>query len=158
MSLEAVASHAGVGKAAIYRRYRDKADLVAAALGDLRDPGPVPDTGDAREELAVLVRRVRRTIDAAGLAMLGTLLSEEAENPALLEGFRERVIGPGRAIGREVLERAQARGELRAGADLELALDMLAGSHLARQVAGVPVPRDWAERVAEAVWRSVADA
>jgi AcrR family transcriptional regulator len=156
MSVESVAAEARVGKAAIYRRYRDKADLAVAALVALREVGEVPDSGDTRADLAELVRRLRRTFDGVGMPLIGTLLAEERRNPELLERFRERAVASGRAQGRAVLSRARERGELRPGADLELALDMLAGSYIARHLAGRRAGRDWAERVADAVVRSVA--
>jgi AcrR family transcriptional regulator len=155
-SIEAVAAEAGVGKAAIYRRYRDKVDLAAAALASLRDAGEVPDSGDGPRDLAELLRRLRGALDAAGMGMVGTLLVQEPHAPELLDRFRERAIGPGRAQGRAVLERAREIGELRADADVELALDMLAGSIFARHLAGGGYPPGWEQRVAEAVWRSVA--
>jgi AcrR family transcriptional regulator len=156
MSVDGVAAEARVGKAAIYRRYRDKADLAVAALVALRDIGEVPDTGDTRADLTELARRLRRALDGVGMPMIGTLLAEERRNPELLEGFRARAIADGRAQGRAVLARARERGELRPDADLELALDMLAGSYIARHLAGRRAGRDWAARAADAVVRSVA--
>jgi AcrR family transcriptional regulator len=156
MSIEGVATAAGVGKAAIYRRYRDKADLAAAAVAALRDAGEVPDSGDARADLAELLRRLRAAIEFAGFSVLGTMLVEERNHPVLLERFRERAIGPGRDQGRAVLERARERGELRPDADIDLALDMLAGSYFARHLAGIRYPRDWEKRVVDALWRSIA--
>lgn len=156
MSIERVAAEAGVGKTAIYRRYADKGDLLAAALVAVRDIAPVPDSGDSRADLVELIERVRAALEAAGMSMVGTLLVEEKHNPMLLERFRERAIRPGRAQGRAVLERARARGELRPDADIELALDMVAGSYFARHLVGGGFPDDWSDRIGDAVWRSVA--
>lgn len=155
-SIETVATHAGVGKATIYRRYGGKAELVGAALGKLRDDGGRPPTGDPRADLADLLRRVRAAVEEAGMTMVGTLMAAEHENPELLEQFRAHAVGPGRDQARAILERARDEGRLREGADTELAIDMLVGPLFARKVAGVRFPRDWVDRVVEALWRSIA--
>jgi AcrR family transcriptional regulator len=108
MSVDAVAAEAGVGKAAIYRRYRDKADLAVAALVALREIGEVPDSGDTRKDLAELARRLRRAFDGVGMTMIGTLLAEERRNPELMERFRERAIGAG--AGRSDPRAREGRG------------------------------------------------
>ena len=51
MSVDRVAAEAGVSKAAIYLRYRGKADLATAALAHLREGGQRPPTGDLRADL-----------------------------------------------------------------------------------------------------------
>ena len=51
MSMEAVASRAGVGKPAIYRRFRDKAELVATVIDTQLPQLELPDAGDARHRL-----------------------------------------------------------------------------------------------------------
>src|SRR3954471_17407993 len=48
MSREGVAVAAGVGKPAIYRRYRNKAELVAAAIRSILPNIDAPDTGSTR--------------------------------------------------------------------------------------------------------------
>src|SRR5256885_15798832 len=54
--MDDVADRAGVGKAAIYRRYRSKADLVRAVIAALVSEIAVPDTGSTREDLLALMR------------------------------------------------------------------------------------------------------
>src|SRR5450631_2534200 len=56
LSIESVAGRAGVGKATIYRRYPDKATLVAAAVEHRAPWSPPPATGDLG---AVLLARAR---------------------------------------------------------------------------------------------------
>jgi AcrR family transcriptional regulator len=156
MSMEAVAAEAGVGKAAIYRRYAGKTDLAAATLAGVRGVDETPDSGDPRADLVEHLRSFRRAVDAAGMSLVGTLLVEQERTPELLQDFRERAIRPNRGRAHAILERARERGELRAGADLELALDMLAGALFARHLTGAAFPRDWEKRAVDAVWRSIA--
>lgn len=51
MTIEAVAQAAGVGKPAIYRRFSDKASLVADVISRQLPVLEPPDLGDARAEL-----------------------------------------------------------------------------------------------------------
>src|SRR5687767_7593273 len=50
-SMEAIAREAGVGKPAVYRRFRTKAELVAAAFASVLQPVEPPDRGDTRREI-----------------------------------------------------------------------------------------------------------
>src|SRR4051812_7755586 len=51
MSIAQVAEQARVGRPAIYRRYRDKSELVAAVLADKQSRTQPIDTGSARGDL-----------------------------------------------------------------------------------------------------------
>ena len=86
MSIEGVASAAGVGKTAIYRRFPSKAELAAAAIGSLRESwGPLPDTGSARSDIVEMLTKVQATLaHGLGFAIFGALLVEERRNPELL--------------------------------------------------------------------------
>ncbi len=101
MSIERVASEAGVGKTTIYRRYSSKEEL-AAAVGTLKDDlGPPPDTGDARADMVEMLAQNQAALERGpGFAMIGALLVEERRNPKLFELFRERIIRPRSAINR----------------------------------------------------------
>jgi AcrR family transcriptional regulator len=144
MSVDAVAARAGVSKPTVYLRHPTKADLATAAIASLRaDPRPPP-TGDVRADLVAQLRLFRRGIGrAGGMALLGTVLAEAEQTPELLALFRERLVAPRRRELLAVLEAARDRGELRDGADLRAAVQMLVGAWYAQELAGDPVPRDW---------------
>ncbi|OXM59170.1 TetR family transcriptional regulator [Amycolatopsis vastitatis] len=135
MSMDAVARRAGVGKAAVYRRWPSKQamliDLVEAAI--LRNLPEVPDTGslagDVRGFLDVIVGqaadpRVRR------IAL--DVLVETTRIPELAAALHDVVDRPRRTAAALVLTRAIARGELPADVDLELGLDVLISPLLLR--------------------------
>jgi AcrR family transcriptional regulator len=153
MSMESVADAAGVGKTTIYRRYRDKADLVTAVIAAIRDADGVPDSGDARADVLNLLRGfVRGKEQVQSMRLLGTLWAEQERNPDLLRLFRERVIKPRRAMLVEALRRGQERGELHDDFDPTLVVEMMIGAHFARQFGGRPFPRDWAGQVVDTIW------
>lgn len=56
--------------------------------------------------------------------------------------YGERVIGPRRAALARALHRGIARGELPAGTDVELAIDLLVGGFLLRRLTGRLRPSD----------------
>jgi hypothetical protein len=88
--------------------------------------------------------------------MIGTLLVEERRTPGLIALFRERIVRPRRAMLRAALEAGRNRGEVRADADIEAAVNMLVGSLYARYLSGEPIPADWARRVAATALAGVA--
>jgi AcrR family transcriptional regulator len=154
LSMEHVAADAGVGKATVYRRYRNKADLASAALAMVsaaRFAPPVPD--DTREALVEHLRLFETGIATVGIGALGSLLDER--DPEALELHRERTIRHGQGRMRAILERARERGEIRADADLEIAIEMLVGAYFARRLNGRDAP-DWADAAVDTLLRGLA--
>lgn len=153
MSMESIAEAAGVGKTTVYRRYKDKAELVIAALQALAPAPDPPDSGDTRADVLLMLQRFQRSKERIeDMRLMGTLWAEEERNPELVRLFRERVIGPRRRMMIAVLERGRDRGELRDGFDAELVAEMMVGAHFARRFNGVRIPRDWAESVVAQIW------
>jgi AcrR family transcriptional regulator len=153
MSMEAVADAAGVGKTTVYRRYRDKADLVTAAIAAMPGAEQMPDSGDTRTDLLEVLKRVVRSKQRVqDMRLIGTLWAEQERNPELVKLFRSRVIAPRREMMLEILRRGQERGQVRGDVDPGLVLEMLVGAHFARQFNGRPFPRDWAEQVVATIW------
>lgn len=148
LSFEGVAAAAGVGKPTLYRRWSSKADLATAALAHRIDvEKPVPAGWPAERALVLLLANLRsRLLGSNGMALVGTLLAEERRTPELIALFRERIWRRRAAMLREVLERGQARGEIRRGGDLDAAIDVLIGSLYARYVSGAGIPIDWPRR------------
>ena len=140
MSVDAVAARAGVSKPTVYLRHRTKADLATAAIASMRvRPRPEP-TDDVRADLIAHLRLLRAGLERPfGMAMFGTVLAEEHETPELLALFRERLVAPRRRELRAVLEAARERGELRDGANVEIAVTALVGAFFARYLAGDPL-------------------
>jgi AcrR family transcriptional regulator len=153
MSIARVADEAGVGRPAIYRRYSDKAQLVAAVIEDKTSRVPPIDTGSAREDLIAHLEFARRRF-AMGLA--GTLLVEQRKHPELLRQFRKGMLAPRRDQVAAALERGKARGEVRADLNVKLAAHALLGSFVYNSlVAGRPGP-GWAEEVVDTLWPAFA--
>ncbi len=152
VSMESVAGEAGVARATIYRRYRDKADLITAAISANSSthlvPGP---SDDPRADLVTYLEAFDQRFAEGCLEVVGTLIGWR-EEPGALDLHRQRVVGPRLAYLRSLLERARALGQLGDGADVELAMQMLVGSVFARRVAGTPSDPGWASRAVDTIW------
>lgn len=151
MSMEGVAAAAGVGKPAIYRRYRDKAALVAAIIAQQLPELDPPDLGDTRAELWLAVEQGFPADGAAYVGLIGGLIAEQQRHPELIDAFRRSVLHPRRAVARALIERGQQRGDLRGDVDPEAALDLFAGPFLARVFAGLNTGPRW-RKSAFATW------
>jgi AcrR family transcriptional regulator len=140
MTVDAVAARARVSKPTIYLRHPTKAELATAAIASMRvQPRPAP-TDDLRADLIAHLRLLRAGLERPnGMTMLGTVLAEENDTPELLALFRERLVAPRRRELRALLEAARDRGELRPGANLDIAVSALVGAFFARYLAAEPI-------------------
>jgi AcrR family transcriptional regulator len=156
---EDVAARAGVGKGAIYRRYRSKDELVTAAVAGLvREEIAVPDTGSTRGDLLVLIREAVELYSSSLPArLMPNLIGAMAAHPELARAIRDGFLASRRSALSEVLRRGVERGDLRLDLDLDLALDVLAGPLFYRLlVTGGPLDDQLAEGVADLILRGFA--
>lgn len=128
MSMEAVARRAGVGKAALYRRWPSKqamlTELIRNRAGDVLLPEPA--TGALRGDLRELLTAIRDQLVSPFVARVGLgLLAEARHDDALAEVLRVSVSAPRREVVHAVLQRAVDRGELPPGFDLQLGIDFV---------------------------------
>lgn len=156
---EDVAARAGVGKGAIYRRYRSKDELVTAAVAALvNEEISVPDTGSTRADLLLLMREaVELYRGSLAGRLMRNLIGAIAQKPELAQAVRDGFLERRRLALREVLRRGVERGDLRPDLDLELALDVLGGPLFYRLlVTGGPIDEQLAEGVADLILRGFA--
>lgn len=115
LTMERVAERAGTSRAVIYRRWRNRPELVIAAM---RHHQPVlssqaPDTGTLRGDTLVVLRRASARITELGpdtvIGMLSDLLADEEAFELTLD----RLLRGGGEVMSGVLDRAAARGEAR---------------------------------------------
>ena len=112
LSMDAVATRAGTSKPVLYRRWRNRAELVLAALRRERPmlSGDAPGTGSLRGDVIALLERVSGGVEAIGLATILGLLADLHDSPELAAYVHAR--DAGRAAMTAILERAAARGEI----------------------------------------------
>ncbi|MFF0202034.1 TetR/AcrR family transcriptional regulator [Streptomyces sp. NPDC005017] len=128
LTMEGVAAGAQTGKAAVYRRWPSKEDLVVDALqaGLPRLEG-VPDLGGVREDLLALCRQARDAMYSRPGHALRAVIHEC--DPTQVERFRgvifAWVVEPTIKLLREVITRGIERGEVRGDAANGYVLDVI---------------------------------
>lgn len=153
MSLESVAAAAGTTVPSVRRRYRNKAELVAAVISSLRAEEPPASAASPRGHALAILENFHSNIRALpAMAILGSLLAEEQRHPELLQLFKTQLVEPRRALLKTALAAGVAAGELPDSADLDALSSMLIGSFYGRYVTIAGIPGDWPTRVLSVVW------
>ncbi|TNE37814.1 MAG: TetR/AcrR family transcriptional regulator [Sphingomonadales bacterium] len=129
LSMEVVAKRAGVGKAALYRRWPGKEAMVIALIRAIGlEVIAVSDQGsleaDVRRYIADATRILSRPLS---VRILPDLYSEMGRDTPLAEAIRATVQERKRKSAAEIVDRAVRRGELDGAIQREMAFDFLAG-------------------------------
>ncbi len=126
LTVDAIATSAGAGKATIYRRWSGKAELVVDALLSHKPRLTAPDTGSLRGDLRELARRASvhdgEPLDTSVMVGLASALPRD---PDLRAAFEARLVEPHRQVLAAVFERAVARGEIAPVANLDLVVSLI---------------------------------
>jgi AcrR family transcriptional regulator len=152
LSMDDIASRAGVGKAAIYRRWPSKAVVVADAIAHWRrrlGPAEPPNTGSLRDDIEALVAAVPDLNDAEldTIHVIVGVATAAMHNPVLAAALDDLVFDIPRQVVRTVLDHAVNRGEIPAGRDLSLIPDVALGLNVLRVMTGRPIDRVYVRRV-----------
>lgn len=112
LTVEAVAARAGVGKAAIYRRFATKQEMIFSILvHDLR-AAPPEDTGSLHGDLEHLTTRIARQLAQSSAEVMTGLLADIHVDQGLGDTFQQQYLAVERSIVEDLLDRAVDRGEL----------------------------------------------
>ncbi len=130
VSIEAIASRAGVGKQTIYRWWPSKGAVIFESFLDLSDNDgegiSLPDTGDIEADLKLVMRAtVAEFADAEFEKPVRALNTEIINDPELATQYDRQLRRPVDDAKKARLRSAQAAGQVRADADLDLMLEML---------------------------------
>ncbi|MFB6559394.1 MULTISPECIES: TetR/AcrR family transcriptional regulator [unclassified Streptomyces] len=128
LTMEGVASGAHTGKAALYRRWPSKADLVVDALrSGLPRIGDIPDCGSIREDLSLLCVSMRDVMHSRAGQALRSVLHEcdhmhvDRFRGVIWSGLHE----PAQRLIRELVERGIGRGDVRPDATGPFVVDVI---------------------------------
>ena len=126
ISLERVASRAGAGKAAIYRRWPAKRNFALEAIataGVLRTD--LSDHGSLAADLTAYLMMTRKVLRHRLVRRIVPDLVAERMRSGELAAILEKLSAARRGLGHQMIERAVARGEVSASIDRELAFDFI---------------------------------
>lgn len=156
LSVDAVAARAGVGKATIYRRWSSKAELIRATLARFKDAAQSVDTGDLRTDLQEFLRlSVEEFVESPAAHLMPQLAAEAQSDPEVRELLNQYAKGRRGVIG-DILQRAEARGELRGDLDLEVVIDMLIAPIFVRKlITGAPITSEATDEAIDQLLRGV---
>jgi AcrR family transcriptional regulator len=147
LSMEGIASQAGVSKATVYRWWPNKAVLVIDAFlravePELHFTHSEPTLQSIRAQMTRLVNMFTGPLGKAIAAVIGAGQSE----PEMLQAFREHWLAVRRVEARELVRNAQAAGEIRPDIAPDTILDMLYGALYFRlMVQHAPLSTDYIE-------------
>ncbi|MET8370163.1 TetR/AcrR family transcriptional regulator [Micromonospora profundi] len=133
LSIEAIASRAGVGKATIYRRWAGKDALLLDALRRLKGILPQPTGHSIRDDLILLVGAIGKNIDPRAEKIMPCLVPAVNRSTDQYQLY-QNIIAPRRQLMREVLRRGVDEGVLRADVDIEVTMALLTGPMLIQRV------------------------
>jgi AcrR family transcriptional regulator len=142
VTIEGIASRAGVAKQTIYRWWPSKFEiLMDTFLQDAAGALEIPDTGTVDGDLRQHLRQLARFVaeDPAGRVMLA-LIGQAQHDAETARNFQQRFLDERRALDRVILERGIARGDLPDDTDPDLVIDMIYGPVYHRVLlTGLPV-------------------
>ncbi|MHB9861323.1 TetR/AcrR family transcriptional regulator [Streptomyces sp. YIM S03343] len=129
MSIEGIARRAGVGKTAVYRRWRSKLHLVLDLVSALAIQGlPTPDTGSLEGDLRLLYEVMARALrHPVASQVIPDLQAEAARNPDIAEAMQKALREGQDGVASGIVRAAVARGDISASLDEDLALDLISG-------------------------------
>lgn len=129
MSIEGIARRAGVGKTAVYRRWRSKLHVVLDVVSALAVQGlPAPDTGSLEGDLRLLYEVTSRALrHPVASQIIPDLQAEAARNPEIAEALQKTLREGQDGVASRILAAATERGELNPALDTDLALDLISG-------------------------------
>jgi AcrR family transcriptional regulator len=157
MTVDEVASSAGVGKATVYRRWSRKEDLAVAAMEQLyRDEMPAPDTGSIRGDLRAMYSSVLTFVNSpAGTDYVRTTIKESMRDERIATLYRE-ANDRAEQSAYTVFRRGIDRGEVRPDINLEAAVQFIGSLVAMRAVNGHPMPAlDELDELVEFVLRGI---
>jgi len=128
LSVEAVAAHAGVGKATVYRWWANKGELVIDAfVSAVEKELRFPSAGPVLQSIHVQMRRWAVIFRSPLGQIVAAVIRAGQSEPEILEAFRSHWVEPRRVEARRLLGQAITNGEIRADLDPDTVLDLLYG-------------------------------
>lgn len=151
-SMDLLAQRAGVGKATIYRRWPSKEALMLDAMRTVVTPVPAPDTGAVRSDLRAYVGElVDRFGGGRASDVLPHLIEASCHDDELRRSLEDYLRLRQTSV-RTILTRGVDRGELPAGSDVDLLVDLVLGPFFYRRLlTGATLDQAFADRLVDHV-------
>ena len=128
LTIEAIAAHAGVGKATIYRWWANKAFLVMDAfLMSTETHLYFHEKTSIRENFRQQLQTLAKVLNGTLGRTMVSLVAESGEDSEITKSFYTYYLKPRREDAKKVLKHAIDQGQIQAKIDLDVVADMLYG-------------------------------
>ncbi|MBE1465959.1 AcrR family transcriptional regulator [Kibdelosporangium phytohabitans] len=160
LTIEGIATAAGVGKQTIYRWWPSKGSILFDAFLSLttdQQDGALPDTGDLAADLKLVLRATVDELQDPGFDLpMRALHTEIVHDPVLAADYATRLDEPMRELKRDRLRAAQRAGQMSEDVDLDVAVDLLFGPILNRWVQRTgPLTHEYVDLVVDTALRGL---
>ncbi|MER6027909.1 TetR/AcrR family transcriptional regulator [Streptomyces sp. NPDC001851] len=166
-TVEGIAARAGVGKQTIYRWWPSKAAVLLEAFLDLsrqaaqeagQEPYAIPDTGDLAADLKAVLRiTVDQLLDPRFEVPSRALAAEGVVNEPLGRRFVTELLEPQLQLYVDRLRAAQDAGDVRAGVDPRIALELFVSPLAQRWLQHTgPISYDYTDTLVEYALHGIA--
>ncbi len=126
LHMKNIATRAGVGKAALYRRSKSKFELVSEAVkATATNITPIPDSGSFEGDVIAIMRRLAATLRHPIVRRILPDLHAENARSDELSALLTSVTEERRTQAMIMIDRAIERGELSERTDRSMVLDLL---------------------------------
>ncbi|MGW0043251.1 TetR/AcrR family transcriptional regulator [Rhodococcus sp. NPDC003348] len=147
VTIEGVATRTGMARTTIYRRYRDRDEMLTAALAPIAQPVPPAADATARDVLVWLTEQSLRSIDSGiGFGGLAALVTDE--DPSFTHVIRAILVRHRGSLAGVVREHI-ARGTVRADLDADTFMDSVVGAYVAHRARGAEDEAGIVDRVVD---------
>ncbi|QOR70919.1 TetR/AcrR family transcriptional regulator C-terminal ligand-binding domain-containing protein [Ruania alkalisoli] len=150
VTVEAVAAESGVARTTIYRRHRDRDEVLESALKEIAATNlltPTEDVwADMRQAIELLIATFQQN---QGVGVFLGLIT--GGDPELVELIRAKLLRPRIELGIMRMRAGVATGQIRPDADVETAADLVLGAVAARFAHAGTFPQEWIDSVVDLV-------
>jgi len=129
VTIEGLASHLGIAKTTIYRRWPNFASLITdAVLSDVTSMAPLHEYPSARQTFEVQMKQLAGIYAGPRGRLIRSVMGRAQLDPELVKQIGERWIEPGKEMSRAILRKGVVRGEIKANRDPDVILTCLYGA------------------------------
>jgi AcrR family transcriptional regulator len=152
LSMDALAERARAGKGTIYRHWSGKAQVVAAAVKQLKCDKlqPFPDNGSLRGDLLAALLQIASSVADSDSAIITGVMSAMRTDPELAELVQTQILDSKKGEFDGIVERAVRRGELPDGSAADLLDEVVPAILFFRMtIQGRPIDETFAHHVVD---------
>ncbi|WP_147915330.1 TetR/AcrR family transcriptional regulator [Ruania zhangjianzhongii] len=154
VTIEAVAAESGVARTTIYRRHRDRGEVLESALKEIAATNVLVPTADVWADMRTAIEITIATFQQnRGVGVFMGLV--QSGDPELVELIREKLLRPRMELGVRRLRAGIATGQVRADAEVETVADLVLGAVAARFAHAGTFPPEWIDSVVALMRRAL---